>query len=168
MEQPFFKVKRLSKEARLPEKRDEDAGYDLYAVIEEDCKLLNPGDLFMFPTKISIEIPKNWVFYVAERGSTGSKGISRRCGVIDSGYRGEVFVAINNTSNKPVVFFNDESKVDVFLQENNLEKEKVTLYPLTKGIAQAMLLYCPHVEVEEVHGLSDSLRGDGVLGSSNK
>lgn len=169
MEQPFLKVRRLDKRATLPSKRDEDAGYDLYAVLEEDFFLFKPGQVHLFPTKISIEIPRDWVFYIAERGSTGSKGISRRCGVIDSGYRGEIFVALNNTSDKPVVFFKEDNEaLDKFLEENNLSRDNATLYPQSKGIAQGMLMYCPHVEVEEVQGLSESIRGEGVLGSSQK
>lgn len=170
MDKPYLKVKLLHKEAKLPEKRDEDAGYDLYGIYENEFELMMPGDLKLIPTGISIEIPNDWVFYVAERGSTGSKGISRRCGVVDSGYRGEIFVATNNTSNKPIIFCKDvnSEELDKFLEENSLEKDKVTLYPQSKGIAQGMLLYCPHVEVEEVHDLSDSLRGDGALGSSQK
>ena len=169
MEQPFLKVKRLDKRAILPSKRDEDAGYDLYAVLDEDFFIFKPGQLHLFPTKISIEIPRDWVFYIAERGSTGSKGISKRCGVVDSGYRGEIFVALNNTSDKTVVFYReDNEKLDSFLQENSLSRDNVTLYPLSKGIAQGMLLYCPHVQVEEVHELGESVRGDGALGSSNK
>lgn len=168
MEKPFFRVKLLDERAKLPFKRDEDAGYDIYAVLDEKYKILMPGEIFLFPTKISMEFPQDWVFYIAERSSTGTKGISKRCGIIDSGFRGELFVPINNTSNKPILFFNDKLKVDDFLEDENLSEDEVTLYPLTKAIAQGMLLYCPHVEVEEIHELSDSMRGDGALGSSNK
>jgi len=168
MNELYFKVKRLREHIKLPSKRDEDAGFDLYADIKEDYLILKPGDIHVMPTGISIEIPYNWVFYIAERGSTGSKGISRRCGVIDSGFRGEIFVPINNTSNKIIIFYKDETKIDSILSENNLKKEEITLYPLSKGIAQGMLLYCPHVEVEEVEVLGKSVRGDGALGSSGK
>jgi len=168
MEELYFKVKKLREHIKLPSKRDEDAGFDLYADIKEDYLILNLGDIHLMPTGISIEIPRNWVFYIAERGSTGTKGISRRCGVVDSGYRGEVFVPINNTSNKPILFYKDEEQIDNILSENNLDKENVTLYPLSKGIAQGILLYCPHVEVEEVFELGKSVRGSGALGSSGK
>lgn len=168
MEQPYFKVKRVRDGAKIPSKREEDGGYDLYGVFEKDFQILMPGEITLIPTGLSIEIPKNWVFYVAERGSTGSKGISRRCGVVDSGYRGEVFVATNNTSNKPIVFAKntDGAELAVFLEENNLVD--VTVYPHSKGIAQALLLYCPHIDVEEVTDLADSERGSGALGSSGK
>lgn len=169
MERPFLKVKLVKAGATLPSKRDEDAGFDLYGLFVEDFFTLKPGDIKMCSTGISVEFPKDWVFYIAERGSTGSKGISRRCGVVDSGFRGEIFVPLNNTSNKSVVFFRyDDEKLDKYLEENNLKKEEIVLYPISKAIAQGMLLYCPHVEIEEVHDLSDSLRGEGSIGSSGK
>jgi dUTP pyrophosphatase len=167
MDKPFFKVKKLREEAKIPSKREEDAAYDFYGCFDEHFKLLMPGELTMIPTGLSSEIPKDWVLYLAERGSTGSKGIAKRCGIIDSGFRGEIFVVINNTSNKPVVFANHEGpELGVFLEENNLDD--VTIYPQSKGIAQGMLFYCPHVEVEEVTEMSESERGEGALGSSNK
>ena len=168
MEKPFLKVKKLNEDAIIPSKRDEDAGYDLYGQFKEDNVILMPGELILIPTGISIEFPRDWVFYIAERSGAGSKGIARRCGVIDSGYRGEIMVATNNTSNKPIIFFKDEHSVEEKLKEANLEKDKVILYPQSKGIAQGMLLYCPHVEIEEVHDLADSVRGDGAWGSSGK
>ncbi len=163
-----MKIKKLKEEAIIPSKREEDAGYDFYSIFEEDFKLFMPGEIFLAPTGLAFEIPKDWVLYVAERGSTGSKGISRRCGIVDSGYRGELFVALNNTSKKPVLFYKDEWGIDAFLQSQDLDREKVTLYPQKKAIAQGLLLYCPHVEIEVVEELSDSQRGEGALGSSKK
>jgi len=121
-------------------------------------------------TGIAIEIPQDWVFYIIERSSTGSQGIAKRSGAIDSGYRGEIFVPINNTSNKPIVFFREDGeKLRYFLGEKGLKKEDITIYPMTKAIAQGMLLYSPHVDVEEVNELAEgSERGEGNLGSTGK
>jgi len=170
MKEPYLKVKLLNDRAFLPSKRDEDSSFDLYAIHEEDFIILYPGDIQLMKTGIAIEIPQDWVFYIAERSSTGSKGIAKRSGVIDSGYRGEIFVPINNTSNKPVVFAkHDDEKLNFFLGEKGLKKENVTIYSMSKAIAQGMLLYSPHVEVEEVEELSDgTARGDGALGSTGK
>jgi len=38
----YLKVQRLKKEAKLLSKREEDAGYDLYGIYDQDYKLLNP------------------------------------------------------------------------------------------------------------------------------
>lgn len=171
MSAPYLKVKKLKDNAVIPSKREEDAGFDLYGVFEENFQILMPNELAMISTGLAVEIPKDWVLYVAERGSTGSKGIAKRCGVIDSGYRGEVFVIINNTSNKPTVFAKkiEGPEIANFLEEKGLLLDNVTIYPQDKAIAQAMLMYVPHVKVEEVKELDNkSERGDGALGSSNK
>ncbi|MBU4480182.1 dUTP pyrophosphatase [Patescibacteria group bacterium] len=169
MQTPYLKIKLLNSRAILPSKREEDAGFDLYTSAEEEFIILKPGDIQMMPTGIAIEIPQDWVFYIAERSSAGSKGIARRCGVIDSGYRGEIFIPINNTSSKTIILArNMEEKLDDFLNKNDLNKEQTIIYPLSKAIAQGILLYSPHVEVEEVGELGDSERGRGALGSTRK
>lgn len=170
IKKPYLKVKLLNNRAFLPSKRDEDASFDLYAIHDNDFLILNPGDIEMFKTGIAIEVPKDWLFYIAERSSTGTKGLATRCGIIDSGYRGEIFIPINNTSNKPIVFTNhkDDEKMDIFLRKNKLKIEDVVIYPKTKAIAQGMLIYSPHVCVQEVKELSESERGDGALGSTKK
>lgn len=169
MEQPYFKVKKVKEGAKVPSKRSEDAGYDLYCVYEEDFKIMRPGESFLAPTGIAVEIPQNWVFYIAERSSSGSKGLAKRAGVIDSGYRGEIFVALNNTSTKPIIFAAKEGPALAdFLEEEGLQGDDVTIYPQSKAIAQALILYAPHIEVEEVEELGQSERGDGALGSTGK
>jgi dUTP pyrophosphatase len=170
MEKPFLKVKKFKESAIIPSKRKEDAAYDLYGIFDEDFVLLKKSEIKMISTGIGIQIPADWVFYIGERGSTGSKGIARRCGIVDSGYRGEVFIPLNNTSNKDIIFSKHEgASLAVYCEENNIDEMNVTIYPQSKAIAQAMILYCPHIEVEEVTDLSDdSERGSGSLGSSNK
>ena len=170
VKKPFFKVKKFKESAKVPSKRKEDAGYDIYGCFEEDFKVLKTGELWLCPTGIGCEIPEDWVFFLSERGSTGIKGISKRAGIIDSGFRGEIFVILNNTSDKDVIFAKHEgAALAVFCEENNIDEMKVTIYPQSKAVAQALILYCPHIDVEEVSELSDnSERGSGVIGSSNK
>ncbi len=164
----YLKVKRVKKEAVLLSKRKEDAAYDIYGVFEQDYKLLNPWEIYMVPTWIVIQIPQDKVFYICERGSTWTKWLARRAWVVDSWYRWEIFVPINNTTYKPVVFYKNEDGLDAFLEENNLSKDNVTLYPQKKAIAQAMVLDVPHIEIEEVDELSDSERWEWALWSTNK
>ncbi len=169
MQNPYLKIKLLNDRAILPSKRKEDASFDLYAIHDKDFLVLNPGEIHMFRTGIAIEIPQDWVFYIAERSSTGTKGLARRCGVIDSGFRGEIFIPINNTSNKTIIFTNlSEDKLTSLLQKNNLAGENTIIYPQSKAIAQGMLLYCPHVEIEQVGELRKSKRGSNALGSTGK
>lgn len=170
VKKPFFKVKKFDESAIVPSKRKEDAGYDLYGVFKEDYKVLKTGEIWLCPTGIGCEIPEDFVLLLSERGSTGTKGISKRAGVIDSGFRGEIFVCLNNTSNKDIIFAKHEGAgLAVFCEENNINESEVTIYPQSKAVAQGMLMWCPHVDVEEVSELSDnSERGTGVIGSSNK
>ena len=171
MEKPYFKVKRLTEKAIMPSKRVEDACYDLYGIHSEDPKFLYPGDIYLIPLGISTEFPRDWVFYVVEKSSAGSKGISTRCGVIDSGYRGELKTPLNNTTNKLIIFTN---KSEEEIKKNFADKikgyeNKLVLYPQNKSIAQGFLLYCPHVDIEEVRELDNtSLRGAGGFGSTGK
>ena len=76
---------------RIPSKRDEDAGYDIYGLIDEAYIVLAPHETRAIPTGIASACPEEYYFQLHERGSTGTRGISQRCGVIDSGYRGEWF-----------------------------------------------------------------------------
>lgn len=168
MNKPYLKIKKLKDAAIVPSKREEDAGFDLYGVFDKEVVVLKSGEIYLIPTGLAMELPKDWVFYIAERGSTGSKGIAKRAGIVDSGYRGEVFVATSNVSNKTVLFAKYPEKMDEFLKQNNLKAEQVTIYPQSKAIAQGLLLYCPHVVVEVVSELSSSERGTGALGSSKK
>jgi len=170
MDKPFFKIKKFSENAVIPSKRMEDAGYDFYGSFKEDFEIFDSAHINLIPTGIGCEIPNEWVLLLCERGSTGVRGISKRAGVIDSGFRGEIFVALNNTSDKPIIFSRFEDwRLDEFLAKHKLWKEDVTVYPQNKAIAQGLLLYCPHVDVEVVDELSaNSERGVGTIGSSGK
>ena len=170
MEKPYLKIKILKKKAIIPSKRTCDSGYDFYALFEKDFVLLDPQEMIIFNTGIAAEFPENWTMIIKERGSTGTKCISVRAGIFDSNYRGEYLFPINNTGNKPVIFAKEIDGLDleVFLEENGLEKTKVIIYPQNKAIVQGLLVYTPHVEVEVVEELSESIRGEGRLGSSGK
>jgi len=157
-----MKVKKLHADAVVPEKDKGNGGYDLYTT--DDNILLEAGKIHFFPTGISIEIPTEWTFLLRERGSTGTKGISVRAGVIDSNYRGEIFVAINNTTNHPILFTRDTNST---INCSNLTVGTIT-YDLNKGIAQGLLVHTPHAEIEVVDELSDTERGEGKLGSTGK
>lgn len=151
--------------AKIPTKRLEDAGYDIYANFEEDYKLINPHETVMIPTGIASACDSDYCFILKERGSTGSKGMGQRCGVIDSGYRSEWFVPITNTTNQRI-----------FIVKSGKEKEYVGLhgvfYPYEKAICQALVAPVPTVYIEECTyeelKAIPSERGSGSLGSSGK
>ena len=160
---------KVNSKAIIPSKEEENGGYDIYACFEEDFILIQPHEIKMIPTGIASAFDSKYVMILKERGSSGTKGMATRCGVIDSGYRGEWFVPINNTTNKSIII----SK----LSEEELKSQGVDItssivYPYTKGICQAILVPVPKVEVREVpldklKGIK-SQRGEGALGSSGK
>lgn len=169
LENISLKIKRLDRRAVLPLKRDEDAGFDLYALYDENYHILKPLDVWLAPTGIATQFSKNWVLLLHERSSTGIKGIAKRAGVIDSGYRGEIKVALQNISNKIIIFISKEIEEEEVLRNEHLNRDEVIFYPQEKAIIQAILMYAPHPDVIEIDDFDqDSSRGVGGFGSSGK
>ena len=165
------KFAKVRPDAIIPSKRDEDMGFDIYACFDEDYIVINPHETKLIPTGIASACDSGYGFLLFERGSTGSKGIARRCGVIDSGYRNEWFVGLTNTTNK-VMFISKLSEQETYDNYYNDVMPKSFVYPYTKAIVQALVAPVPEVEVEELE-YSDlkeikSERGLGALGSSGK
>lgn len=156
-------VAKLEEKAVVPSKNEEDAGYDIYAVSDEDI-VLEVGVPTLVPTGIAISLPNTHYFNCKhERGSTGKLGMSVLSGVVDSGYRGELFINIVAT-NRKVILSNKFDTVEVL-------KDAIH-YPLSKAIAQGTVELVPKVEVIEIpyDELKEipSIRGTGKLDSSNK
>lgn len=155
----FAKVK---EDAIIPSKDYENAGYDIYANFEEDEIFIYPNEVKLIPTGIASAMSPKYVLIVKERGSTGTKCMSVRSGVIDASYRGEIFIPINNTGNKPIVITKNPEKY----------YDDVIAYPYTRAIAQLLLLPVPNVHVKEISFEQlkkiPSKRGAGALGSSGK
>ena len=86
--------------AIIPTKRDEDAGYDVYACFDGDYIVIDIRDTVLIPTGIASALPKDKYIHIEERGSTGSIGMKKSAGIIDSGYRGEWFIAITNCTDR--------------------------------------------------------------------
>lgn len=153
--------------AVIPTKRDEDAGFDIYADFEDDFIIIDPHTTTLIPTGIASACDTDYCFILKERGSTGTKGIAQRCGVIDSGYRNEWFVPITNTTNKKIAIVKKDADY-IFIRNTS----GYTIYPYEKAIAQALIIPVPKVNIEELtyNELKEikSDRGMGALGSSGK
>lgn len=156
---------KLYPNVKIPTKRDEDAGYDIYAYFDEDYIKIEPQTTVLIPTGIISAFPKEIVGILKERGSTGTKGMGQRSGVIDSGYRGEWIVPITNLNKKPIIIAKD-NVVSSFDKDDNI------IYSYNKAIAQCLFLELPQVYGKELSAemiLSmNSERGSGKLGSTNK
>ncbi len=137
-----LKIKKLHPNAIVPTRaHHDDAGVDVYAYEET---IIPSHTTVKVPTGISYEIPEGYCLFAWDKGSTGSKGLKTLGGVLDSGYRGELFIPIHNLNNEPYTFEHGHKVAQMVIQ-------KVELW-----------------EVEEVTELSDSARGDGGFGSTGK
>lgn len=155
---------RISEDVVLPTKRVEDCGFDLYAYFKEECIVIAPHETKLIPTGVFCAMTDDYAGIIKDRGSNGSIGLQTVCGVVDSGFRNQIFVAVTNTNTKPVVISKDVEKT--------LKLEDVIMYPYSKGIAQMMIVEVPkmkikEVSVEELQAI-ESERGLGSLGSSGK
>lgn len=162
--------------AIIPTKRLEDAGYDVYPCFDEDYIIIKPHTTVIIPTGIASACDTDYCFILHERSSTGTKGMAQRCGIIDSGYRGEWGVPIINTNDVPIVICKKEF-VATFSDFASVlllpyGKANYILYPYEKAICQALVLPVPEVEIEEYTyeelKTIPSERGTGRLGSSGK
>ncbi|HHT7013359.1 dUTP diphosphatase [Bacillus paranthracis] len=140
------KIKRL-KDVELPKyAKPGDSGFDLVAA--EDT-IIWPGETKVVPTGVAFEIPPGFELQVRPRS-----GISRNTklrvilGTVDSGFRGEVGVIVDNT-------------------ERNLGTNmKAHIIERGTRIAQGVIAPVITAHFVEVDELSDSERGKGGFGST--
>ena len=159
---------KLNENAKVPTKRDEDAGFDIYTT--DSNIVLKPGETKFFSTGLRSAFPKEFWIEIKERGSTGAVGLSVRSGVIDSGYRGEWKIMLTNVNNYPVEFSCDVDKVTYVKGKIFKNRIKKVIYPLSKAIAQAVVIPLPHIECcpwDETQ-VAASERGQTGWGASGK
>lgn len=104
-----------------------------------------PQETIILQTGLKFEIPSGSVMLIYARSSTGFKkhlALTNGTGVIDSGYRGEVKIALTNIGDT-VVSISDGDRV-----------------------AQAMILPIPQVTLKVVDSLGESERGENGIGST--
>ena len=188
---------KVNPNAIIPTKEKENAGYDIYACFNKDFLVIPPHSTKLVPTGIASAISDKYYLGVAERGSTGKIGMKYSAGVIDSGYRGEIFIGLSNINDVPIViskltreeleenygkigygetiYMTEEEYEDLIYLEDYEEYDNLTciIYPYSKAIAQ-LIVHEVHNEVvskeisyEELQSIP-SKRGTGSLGSSGK
>lgn len=168
----FAKVRET---AKVPSKRDEDAGFDLYADFSEEFFVIGAGETRAVPTGIATAFSPKFYAQIEERSSLGKLGIKKNAGVIDSGYRGEYFIMLYNTNKKPFIISKisaDELADEFEINDERYNKQDVIIYPYTKAICQMIMHEIPKLDVSEISydELKEisSERGSGAFGSSNK
>jgi dUTP pyrophosphatase len=137
-------ITRLREEAVLPRQAyPGDAGFDLAA-----CEpiTLGPGERALVSTGVAVAIPEGYAGFVQPRSGLAARhGISvvNSPGLVDSGYRGELRVALLNTDAE-----------ESFTVERGMR------------IAQLVVLAVPEISLLEVDELEPSERGIRGFGSS--
>lgn len=165
------KVKKLHDAAKIPKyARNGDAGFDLVAV--EDT-VVYPSQTGLVRTGLAFEIPAGYEIQVRPRSGVSAKTrlrVSNAPGTIDSGFRGEVKVIIDNLN--PMVTeiedFKPEIKLITGWSTEMDESYPKGAYLVRKGdrIAQGVLAQVPVAQFEVVDELNESERGQGGFGSS--
>jgi len=157
------KVKRLHPDAVIPKKAHaNDAGFDLVAV--EDT-IIEPGETALIKTGLAFELPPGYEMQIRPRsGVTLKTKLRVQLGTVDSNYRGEVGVIVDNISND--TWSNASRRIDNSYDDST--RNKTGGYIIRKGdrICQAVIQRLPDVELIEVEALGDSERGEGGFGST--
>ena len=148
-----------------------DAGIDLTAT----SKVYDEEGNIVYGTNRAFEIPEGYVGLLFPRSSNSRQDLllSNSVGIIDSGYRGEVFFKFKPSSLICTNGYNYNGTVE---KEFNPLKMYVGVsdpvdhrdYKVGDRIGQLIILPYPKIEFEEVSELSDSERGEKGFGSSGK
>jgi dUTP pyrophosphatase len=154
---------------KIPTKRESDAGYDIYAFFEEDYKVINPHSYTIFPTGLYYAIPDDMWFDFRERSSTIKYNLSRRAGVIDGTYRGELMIALSNLNNFPIVIAKNTITEEEIKQQVS---QNCKIYSYENAIVQGILRKIEPaqftvVPLEELKKMT-TIRGEGGFGSTGK
>lgn len=143
------RVKQLYPGAKIPTRaHPDDACFDLYAYHPESKIRIHPGERVMIKTGVAFAIPSGYEGVVRPRSGwtfDTHLRIANSPGTIDSGYRGEVMIIMENISN---------NEKDVYVIEHG------------QRIAQIGFRRVPPIELVEVDKLDDTERGDGGFGST--
>lgn len=156
-----------------PHKNEEDLGYDVKAHFDTDEWVIPPHTTSLIPTGLYAAVPVRWGLIAKEKGSTGAIGMKCGAGVIDSGYRDEIFIAITNENDSFLIITKDpEVKKVTHGSYKFVECDcDAIYYPYKKGIAQLLLVPNPKskgkkISIEELKAIP-SIRGEGKLGSTD-
>lgn len=162
-----IKIKRLHVDAVIPQyAKIGDSGFDLVAV--EDV-IVRPGETAKVPVGLAFEIPQGYELQVRPRSGVTSKTKLRVAfGTVDSGYRGEVAVMVDNIEQK-TKFTSHYTLIDGSMRPATcIDAPPRGSIFIRKGdrIAQGVIAPVIRAEFAVVDELSESERGTGGFGST--
>lgn len=150
-QKPVVKVKRLphGEGLELPAYQTAlAAGCDVRAAVPENAPLtLKPGERFMVPTGIAIELPPGWEAQMRPRSGLAAKhGVTclNSPGTIDADYRGEIKIILINHGAEDFVIRRGER------------------------IGQMVITPVHQAAFTEVDELDETARGEGGFGSTGR
>ena len=143
------KVMKVDPKAIMPTKgTDGSACYDLYTIEDYTLRTLNAEpEALKVRTGLAVRIPEGYHMKIFLRSSTGLKTklrLANGTGIIDSDYRGEVMLLIENVSRFPMTI-NAGTRIAQCLIEKNVT-----------------------ADFEVVESLEETKRGKGGFGSTGK
>ena len=156
----------ITRDTQLPQyARIGDAGMDIYAT--EDVTIA-PGETKIVPTGLKMAIPQGYAILIQPRSGLSAKSklrVANTPGLIDSGYRDEIGVIVENIEPRIV-------DIDVDYEKSEPGAINVVSilygkdYTITKGqrIAQMRLVEAPSAALFEVDDINDVIgfnRGGG-------
>jgi len=126
----------------------DDAGFDLYVHLESEPSFVGilPGQAVRVPCGVAVEPPAGWWSWIVGRSSTFERGLLVNQGIIDPGFRGELFAVVRNVS-------------DHVVRVNHGER-LAQLIPIP--------LFPPDGIIQRAEQLSESARGTNGFGSSGQ
>ena len=143
-----IKIKKLHENAIIPKYATiGSAGFDFHSV---DDIIIYPGETALVKTGLSFEIPINYELQVRPRSGMSLKTklrVSNSPGTVDSDYRGEICIIMDNIDIKSIY--------------------KIP-YEIKKGDRIAQGVICPIIQVvfKEVNELNETERNTGAFGST--
>ncbi len=143
-----IKIKRLHENAIIPKYATiGSAGFDFYSI---DDIIIYPGETALVKTGLSFEIPINYELQVRPRSGMSLKTklrVSNSPGTVDSDYRGEICIIMDNI---------------------DIKSNHRIPYEIKKGDRIAQGVICPIIQVtfEEVNKLNETERNTGAFGST--
>lgn len=136
----------LINENCAPKIGSEDAGGIDLRVNYDGEWIARPGAEYKVGLGIKLEVPKGWVALIFPRSGVGTKygfTIKNTAGVIDSDYRGEVFLTFS-------------------------VKEPLLVEPFERLVQCVVVPHYDYSQLEQVDELTDTARGAGGFGHSGK
>jgi dUTP pyrophosphatase len=166
------KIKKLVPEACIPKyMKADDSGMDIVAI----SKKFDADGNVVYGTGLAMEIPKDYMGLIFPRSSNAKKDLilSNSIGVIDPGYRGEIFLKFKPSGYFAADFETLAEGVETdyfdfvcFGKETIEDTDQVSVYNVGDRIGQIIIVPRPTIEWEEVDELSTTERGAGGYGSS--